>query len=157
VAVLGYKPRPSGRLFLILPILHQPLNRCAAGRCGEVAGSPKLGSQRCQLRKLLAQHPTADALEVVHQRRDRDRRRVLDQQLPVPHHQQSCSPRRSAPTARNPFSLRRPERLCASTPVQRRLSFFAVFRNKDLDNNQPRNAVLTSFKRWLRHCTATLA
>jgi hypothetical protein len=83
---------------------------------------------------------------VVYQRQDRDRRRILDQQVPVPHHQQSCSPHRSAPTARNPFSLRRPERLCASAPVQRRLSFFAAFRNKDLGNNQPRNAVPTSIK-----------
>jgi hypothetical protein len=94
---------------------------------------------------------------VVRQRRDRDRRRVLDQQLPVPHHQQSCSPRRSAPTARHPFALRRPKRLRESAPVQRRLSFFAAFGNKGQGNNRPRNAVPISFKWWLRHCTATLA
>jgi hypothetical protein len=94
---------------------------------------------------------------VVHQRRDGKRWLVLDQQLSVPHHQQSCSPRRSAPTARNPFCLRRPERLRASAPVQRRLSFFAAFGNKSQWNNRPRNAVSTSSEWWLRHCTTTLA
>jgi hypothetical protein len=79
------------------------------------------------------------------------------QNLPSPHHQQSCPPRRSAPTARNPFSLRRPERLRASTPAQRRPSFFAAFGNKGQGNNRPRNAVSTSSEWWLRHCTATLA
>jgi hypothetical protein len=123
VAVLGYKPLPLGRLFLSLPILPEPFNRRTASGSGEVAGRPEVCATGCQIREILAQHPTADALEVVHQRRDQARRRVLDQQLPVPHHQQSCSPRRSAPTARHPFSLRRPERQRASAPVQRRLSF----------------------------------
>ena len=56
----------------------------------------------------------------------------------------------------SPSSGRRPDRLRASDTVQRCLSFFAAFRNKDLGNNQPRNAVSTSFKWWLRHCTTTL-
>jgi len=155
VAVLGYKPLPLGRLFLSLPILPEPFNRRTASGSGEVAGSPNLGSQHCQLRELLAQHPTADALEVVYQRQDRERRRVLDQQLSVLHHQQSCSPRRSAPTARHPFALRRPERLRASAPVQRRPSFFAAFINKCQGNNRPRNAVSTSSEWRLRHCGAT--
>ena len=157
MAVLGYKPLPLGRLFLSLHIFPEPFNRRTASGSGEVAGRPEVCATGCQLRELLAQHPSADAFEVVHQRRDRQRRRVLDQQLSVPHHQQSCSPRRSAPTARNPFSLRRPERLRASAPVQRRFGFFAAFRSKDLSNNQPQNAVPTSPERWLRHYAATLA
>ena len=157
MAVLGYKPLPLGRLFLSLHIPPEPFNRCAASGSGEVAGRPEVCATGWQLRELLAQHPSADALELVHQRRDRERRLVLDQQLSVPHHQQSCSPRRSAPTARNPSSGRRPDRLRASAPVQRRLSFFAAFGNKNLGNNRHRNAVSTSPERWLRHYTATLA
>ena len=157
MADLGYKPLPLGQLFLSLHILPESFDWRTVSRCGEVAGRPEVCATGCQLRELLAQHPNADALEMVHQRRDRDRRRVLDQKLSVPHHQQSYSPRRSAPTARNPFSLRRPERLRASAPVQRRLSFFAAFGNKGQGNDRPRNAVSTSSERWLRHYTATLA
>ncbi len=157
MAVLGYKPLPLGRLFLSLHILPEPFNLRTASGSGEVVGRPEVCATGCQLRELLAQHPTADALEVVYQRQDRERRRVLDQQVPVPHHQQSCPPRRSAPTARNPFSLRRLERLRASAPVQHRLSFFAAFGNKDQGNDRPRNAVSTSSEWWLRHYTATLA
>lgn len=37
----------------------------------------------CQLRELLSQHPTAHTLEMVHERRHRERRWVLDQQMDV--------------------------------------------------------------------------
>ena len=127
----GIQTPSSGRLFLGLPLLSEPFNLRTASESGEVAGRPKVCATGWQLRELLAQHPTADALEVVYQRKDRDRRRVLDQQVTFPYHQPSCSPRLSAPTARHPFSLRRPKRLRASAPVQRRLSFFAALRNKD--------------------------
>ena len=83
MAVLGYKPLPFGRLFLSLHILPEPLNQCAASGSGEVAGRPEVCAKGCQLRELLAQHPNADTFEVVHQRRDREHRQVLDQQLPV--------------------------------------------------------------------------
>jgi hypothetical protein len=74
-----------------------------------------------------------------------------------PHHQQSCTPRRSAPAAGSPSSGQLPGTRSSSAPEQRRLSFFAAFRNKNSGNNQPQNAVSTSCKWWLRHCTATLA
>ena len=65
MAVLGYKPRPLGRLFLSLPILPEPFNRRTSSGSGEVAGRPEVRATGCQIRELLAQHPSADSFEVV--------------------------------------------------------------------------------------------
>ena len=82
MAVLGYKPLPLGWLFLSLHILSESFDWRTASGSGEVVGRPEVCATGCQLRELLAQHPTTHPLDVVHQRRYRERRRVLDQQLP---------------------------------------------------------------------------
>lgn len=150
MAVLGYKPRPLGRLFLSLHILPESLDRRTASRRSEVAGSPEVSATGRQLRELLAQHPAAHTLEVVHQRRHRERWRVLDQQmhmvrLAVQLHQLEAH-------------LLGKAQADLPHPVQRRTAqgLAPILHDEHQVNDEPRNAVPASSERWLRHCTPTL-
>lgn len=76
LVVRAREPRPSGRggmarrAVLLLDVAPERFNRRAAGTAGEVTGAPKVLAMRPQ-RELLPQHPTADALQGVHQCRHR--------------------------------------------------------------------------------------
>ncbi len=152
MAVLGYKPHPLGRLFLSLHILPEPFDWRTASGSGEVAGGPpEVCATGCQLRELLAQHPSADAFEVVQQRRDQDRRRVLDQQVPMV--------RFAVQLHQLEAHLFGDAQKDSVHPVQSSAAqgLSPVLDHKDQMDNEPRNAVPTSSERWLRHYTATLA
>lgn len=147
---MGYKPHPLGRLFLSLHILPESLDRRTASRRSEVAGSPEVSTTGCQFWELLAQHPAAHTLEVVHQRRHRERRRVLDQQVHM---------------VRLAVELQQLEaHLLGDTqtdrlhPVQRSTAqgLAPILHDEHQVNDKPRNAVPASPERWLRHCTPTL-